>query len=88
MRLAVLADIHGNLAALEAVIADIAERRAESGSPAARYAIVEIDDTGPDHARFELLSIPYDHQAAVRRALACDRADWAGVLSSGYADVR
>ncbi len=60
----------------------------ESGSPAARYAILTLDPHETDEPTFELLAIAYDHRAASRRALACGRADWAGALSSGFASDR
>ena len=59
----------------------------ESGTPAARYAILDIGEVRPDAPALALIVIPYDHAAAARRALACDRPDWAAALSSGYADV-
>ena len=47
----------------------------ESGSPHARYAIVELGLDG--RASFELRSIPYAHEEAARRAEANGRPEWA-----------
>lgn len=53
----------------------------ETGSPAARYAVVELDGAG---IRTDLISLPYDHGAAARRAEANGRPDWAVALATGY----
>lgn len=62
----------------------------ESGSPAARYAILAFDEAGLAEGRLtaELLAIPYDHAAASRRAAALGRDDWASALSCGYAGLK
>jgi predicted phosphodiesterase len=54
----------------------------ESGSPHARYAIIERQRDG----RFavELLSVPYDHEAAARRAAENGRREWAHGLRTGF----
>ena len=54
----------------------------ETGSPAARYAVIE---TQADDPMVEFLSIPYAHATAAARAAACGRPDWAHALSTGYA---
>ena len=59
----------------------------ESGSPSARYAVIE--DRGnaaePDRLSVDLVSVCYDHGGAARRAAALGRPDWAFALASGYA---
>ena len=62
----------------------------ESGSPAARYAIVTFDGgTGlAASLTAELLSIPYDHAAAAGRAEVLGRPDWAVALATGRAGPR
>ena len=59
----------------------------ESGSPAARYAIIDGigEAAAPGALTVALLSIPYDHQAASRRAAELGRPDWAAMLATGYA---
>jgi putative phosphoesterase len=53
----------------------------ESGSPNARYAIVEK----ADHCwRAELVAVPYNHLAAAEQARQHARADWALALCTGY----
>jgi putative phosphoesterase len=54
----------------------------ESGSPDARYAIVEKADHG---WRAELVALPYNHLAAAKQAQQHGRADWARALRTGYA---
>jgi predicted phosphodiesterase len=54
----------------------------ESGSPAARYAMLELDG---DRVAAELIAIPYDHGRAVRRAAENGRPDWAHALATGFA---
>ena len=53
----------------------------ESGSPAARYAILELDG---DRVAAELIAIPYDHDRAVRRAAENGHSDWAYQLATGF----
>ena len=53
----------------------------ETGNPCARYAIVETGDS----FAMEFIALDYDHAAAVRRALAAGRPDWAHALATGYA---
>lgn len=53
----------------------------ETGSPDARYAIVERH-RGQWTAT--LISVPYKHRAMEKLALARQRPDWAQALSSGY----
>ena len=53
----------------------------ETGSPDARYAIVErLADTWVS----TLIAVPYAHRAMAKLALARQRQDWARALSSGY----
>jgi len=56
----------------------------ESGSPDARYAIVEKADHG---WRAELVSVPYNHFAAAEQAWEHARADWALALCTGYVTI-
>ncbi|MGG5821557.1 metallophosphoesterase family protein [Falsiroseomonas sp. HW251] len=53
----------------------------EAGSPVARYAVVEIAE-GLLRAA-EMIALPYDHEAAARRAEANGRPDWAHALRHG-----
>ncbi len=55
----------------------------ETGSPHARYALIEpLDDHG--HAwRVELRAVAYDHEQAAARAEAHGRGDWADALRTG-----
>lgn len=59
--------------------------RMQTGSPAARYALIERDETGRWIA--ELLSVDYDFESAAQQAELNGRADWAGWLRSGLADL-
>ena len=53
----------------------------ETGSPDARYAIVErLEGVWVSN----LISVPYSYQAMVKLALVRQRQDWARALSSGY----
>lgn len=54
----------------------------ETGTPDARYAIVELADGPPAVA---LLAVPYDHEAAARQAEANGAPDWASCLRTGWA---
>ena len=54
----------------------------ETGSPDARWALVERDRHGAWHA--QLRTTPYDWPAAVARAQANDRGDWADALATGF----
>lgn len=54
----------------------------EAGSPLARYAVLERHDDGP---RVVSIALPYDAEAAARRAQANGRPDWAHALRTGYA---
>ncbi|WP_292418876.1 hypothetical protein [Mesorhizobium sp.] len=90
MRIAVLADIHGNVLALQpagsrcAAIAIAASSSAfppahvsEQDSRHARYGIVELDASG----RSEAIAIAYDHEAAAKQAEQAD--DWNGRTRRG-----
>lgn len=52
----------------------------ETGSPDARYAIVERSEDGWIST---LVSVPYDHAKMAALALARGRPDWASALSTG-----
>lgn len=52
----------------------------ETGSPDARYAIVEKGAAGWVSS---LVAVPYDHRAMAKLAFARERPDWAIALSSG-----
>lgn len=52
----------------------------ESGSPHARYALVE-DEGGA--WQVALQAVPYDHATAARQAARNDRPDWAAALLTG-----
>lgn len=54
----------------------------ESGSPAARYAVVEVE-AGALRA-VELIALPYDREAAAVRADANGRPEWAHALRHGF----
>jgi putative phosphoesterase len=54
----------------------------ETGSPHARYAIVDWDGKA---ARAEFIALEYDWRAASREAAAADRPEWAHALATGYA---
>ena len=53
----------------------------ESGSPDARYAIVETVSSGWSA---QLISVPYDHHAMADLAREHGRSDWEHALRSGY----
>jgi predicted phosphodiesterase len=53
----------------------------EAGSPAARYAVLKINHAG---VAVDLVSVPYDHVSASRRAERNGRADWAHALLTGF----
>lgn len=52
-----------------------------TGSPLARYAIVEAHADG---WCVELIALPYDHQQAAQQAQANGRPDWALALATGF----
>lgn len=52
----------------------------ENGTPHARYALLTQQAAG---WHVELRAVPYDHEAAARRAEAGGRGDWADALRSG-----
>ena len=54
----------------------------ENGSPDARWALAERDRHGAWHV--QLRSTPYDWPAAVARAQANGRGDWADALATGF----
>jgi len=53
----------------------------ETGSPHARYAIVEQRDSG---WTARLVAVPYDHTAMAALALENGRPDWAHALATGH----
>ena len=53
----------------------------ETGSPDARYAVVE---RGPVDWSAALISVPYDHEPMARLADEHGQPDWAHALRSGY----
>jgi len=53
----------------------------ETGSPDARYAIV---DRSPDGWVVSLLSVPYDHKAMAHQARLRGRPEWEHALLTGY----
>ena len=55
--------------------------RVESGSPDARYALVEQQG---DTWSASLVSVPYDHSAMVQHAKQRNRPDWECALRTGY----
>ncbi len=58
----------------------------EVGSPDARWALAERDRLGAWHV--QLRTTPYDWKAAVARALANHRGDWADALATGFVGRR
>jgi putative phosphoesterase len=54
----------------------------ETGSPHARYAIVDWDG---ETIRAELIAIDYDWESASKDAARAGRPDWAHALATGYA---
>jgi hypothetical protein len=54
----------------------------ETASPDARWALAERNHQGAWH--IQLRSTPYDHAAAVVRARANGRDDWADALATGF----
>jgi putative phosphoesterase len=57
--------------------------KVETGSPDARYALLERRGGRWSAA---LVSVPYDHEAMAGLAAARDRPDWASALRTGYLD--
>jgi len=53
----------------------------ETGSPAARYAVLEPYEHG---WRVELIALPYDHRRAAHQAQQNNQPEWAAALSTGY----
>lgn len=53
----------------------------ENGSPHARYALLT---RRPQGWQVEYRAVPYDHEAAARRAESKHRGDWADALRSGF----
>jgi hypothetical protein len=97
--LAVLADIHGNRWALEAVLADIRGRGIRAmvnlgdslygpldpaGTPHARYAVIRRGCPGLE---VENATVAYDWERAAAAADGNGRADWAHALRTGRASM-
>ncbi|HXO20403.1 MAG TPA: hypothetical protein VOA87_10830 [Thermoanaerobaculia bacterium] len=86
MRIGLLADIHGNSVALQAVLKDASEHpsyhRAQTYSPDASYAVVERSGDG---WHVEQRKVPYDHARAAEQARKVGRPDWAQWLATGRA---
>jgi diadenosine tetraphosphatase ApaH/serine/threonine PP2A family protein phosphatase len=59
----------------------------ETGSPVARYAVIERDGVDPRVAvpRVTFVAVEYDHAGAARQAATNGRPDWAVALQTGYA---
>jgi Icc-related predicted phosphoesterase len=82
MKIAALSDIHGNLPALDAVLADIEKQGAD--------IVVNLGDilSGPLYPShgwdLEFRSVEYDWHAAADLAAANDRPDWESALRTGY----
>jgi putative phosphoesterase len=55
----------------------------ESGSPLARYGIVELDDAHRV-TRIESIAVAYDNETAARRAEESGRPEWAHALRYGF----
>jgi predicted phosphodiesterase len=53
----------------------------ETGSPEARYALLEKRDTG---WAAEFMVVPYDHRSAASRARRQGRPEWAAALETGF----
>lgn len=72
---------------LQAYEHDIPEPHvAEAGSPHARYLVLERPGGPGDQGgnwRFELVALPYDHDAAADRAARNGRPDWERALRTG-----
>lgn len=56
----------------------------EAGSPHARYALLDLPDDAGAEPVVTFLAVPYDHEAAARRAEALGRPDWARALRTGF----
>jgi putative phosphoesterase len=63
--------------------ADGRKIKVETGSPDARYALV---DQKGGHWYACLVAVPYDHQAMADLAAARNRPDWESALRTGYLD--
>ena len=55
----------------------------ETGSPLARYAMIELDDETLEPT-VAFYAVGYDHEAAARQALANGRPEWARALATGW----
>lgn len=55
----------------------------ETGSPLARYAMIELDDETLEPT-VAFYAVGYDHEAAARQALANGRPGWARALATGW----
>jgi diadenosine tetraphosphatase ApaH/serine/threonine PP2A family protein phosphatase len=59
----------------------------ETGTPHARYGMVEIG-AGGALPRVETFAVPYDNEAAARRADESGRPEWAHALRTGFIPIR
>lgn len=55
----------------------------EQGSALARYGFIDLDAAG-EVAGLEFLAVPYDSEAAAKRADEAGRPDWAHALRTGF----
>ena len=60
----------------------IAPHYVETGSPHARYAMI---DRNPKGTRVEFVALEYDWESASKDAAQASRSDWAHALATGYA---
>lgn len=99
MRIALLSDIHGNLAALEAVVADARRRGVDEFinlGDSLSGPLMPLETASPD-ARYaviervgpswivDLIAVPYNHFAMANLAARNGRPDWQYALATGYA---
>ncbi len=64
-----------------AALSDDPPHAIEAGTPDARYAVVEVGAS----ITVAMVAVPYDHEAAARRAEANGAPDWATGLRTGWA---
>jgi putative phosphoesterase len=75
----------GSVGLQAAKVSEPAPHMMETGSPHARYAVLERRNSGdPWHVMVRIVA--YDWDGAAARALARGREDWARWLRTGYAD--
>jgi len=59
------------------------EHSMETGSPHARYAMIDLQRSAP--ARVEFIALEYDWESASKDAARAGRPDWAYALATGFA---